>query len=80
MEYLKASIKRKNDIINVINSESDASNEIYLIKKVVAIFGVVGACRFDELYNLETQDLDYKNNISGSDLFDKKQCKYEENS
>jgi integrase len=33
------------------------------MKKVVANFGVAGACRCDELYNLKIQDVNHKNNI-----------------
>jgi integrase len=54
----------------------DALNEIFLMKKVVAIFGVAGGCRCNELYNLKMQDVDHKNNIIvvRINYFDKKQC------
>ncbi|CAH1378762.1 unnamed protein product, partial [Tenebrio molitor] len=59
-ERLKMFIKRKNDGYQAKKSQVfsrdavvkfllDAPNEIFLMKKVVANFGVGGACRCDEL-------------------------------
>lgn len=69
---LKAFIKRKNDGYQPRKSQVftkediskfllEAPDEIYLMKKVVAIFGVAGACRTDEIYNLKIKDVEYKN-------------------
>lgn len=69
---LKAFIKRKNDGYQPRKSQVftkddilkfllEAPDEIYLMKKVVAIFGVAGACRTDELYKIKVNDVEYKN-------------------
>jgi hypothetical protein len=74
-ERLKMFIKRKNDGYQARKSQVfsrdtvvkfllDAPNEIFLMKKVVVNFGVAGACRCDELYNLKIQDVNHKNIIS----------------
>jgi integrase len=73
-ERLKMFIKRKNDGYQARKSQVfsrdavvkfllDAPNEIFLMKKVLANFGVGGACRCDELYNLKIQDVNHKDNI-----------------
>jgi integrase len=73
-QRLKAFLKRKNDGYQpkksqVFTSEEitkflqEAQNDTYLMKKVVTIFGVAGACRSDELYNLRVQDVQHKNSV-----------------
>lgn len=41
----------------------EAPNKIYLMKKVVLIFGIAGACRRDELVKLEVSDVEEKDSV-----------------
>ncbi|KAK4885519.1 hypothetical protein RN001_001790 [Aquatica leii] len=53
----KSKILEEDNINKFIN---EADNELYLAMKVVLIIGFNGACRRDELLNLSTNDIEFK--------------------
>lgn len=56
----KAKTFEQKDVEKFIN---EAPDEIYLLMKMVLVFGVMGACRCDELVNLKTTDIEDKESI-----------------
>lgn len=72
---LKAFLKRKNDgyqprTTKIFNKEeierfiAEAPDHIYLLMKIVAIMGVVGACRTGELHKIKFKDIDLKDDVA----------------
>lgn len=72
---LKAFLKRKNDGYQPRTSKifkreeiekfiAEAPDEIYLLMKIVAIMGVVGACRTGELHKIKFKDIDLKDDVA----------------
>lgn len=74
-ERLKAYLKMKNDGYQPRKSKNftkeeidkfitEAPDEIFLMMKVVAIIGVAGACRTDELYRMKYKDIQLKDDLA----------------
>uniref|UniRef100_A0A1Y1NDN0 Uncharacterized protein n=1 Tax=Photinus pyralis TaxID=7054 RepID=A0A1Y1NDN0_PHOPY len=72
---LKAFLKRKNDGYQPRTSKifkreeiekfiAEAPDEIYLLMKIVAIMGVVGACHTGELHKIKFKDIDLKDDVA----------------
>ena len=56
----KSKVLSEDDIARFIN---DATEDKYLAMKVVALFGIFGACRRDELCKMEIGDIDDQGNL-----------------
>lgn len=74
-ERLKAFLKRKNDGFKPKKSKIftkeeigkfliEAPNQRYLMMKVIAIMGIAGACRTDELHKMKLSDIEYKDDVA----------------
>lgn len=56
----KAKTFEQKEVSKFIN---EASDDIYLLMKMVVVMGVMGACRCDELVNLKTTEIEDKGSI-----------------